>query len=241
LRRRGIEASVIHPAGVAVSREHKRAKTGRLDTAMLPRVFLGRPRGERGHRGPSASAGARLFRPSEDAKRPSRERGSLVGESMRLVNRMKSALARLGIGGLQAAIVQGAAGLEALRPPEEMPIPQDRLAEIRRDMARLARLREEIKAIDQTRLERLQQAPRQGPHAMVGIWLASSVPASRPRTCWCGRFSPRTCQELAKNLPRTCQELAGRTLRRAQERSPDTPGYGLSRGQRLQATREGTG
>ena len=48
---RGIEAHVIHPTSVAVSREHKRAKTDRLDTAMLIRVFLGWLRGERGHCG----------------------------------------------------------------------------------------------------------------------------------------------------------------------------------------------
>src|SRR5207247_96229 len=45
---RGIEAHVIHSASVAVSRERKRAKTDRLDAAMLMRVFLGWLRGERG-------------------------------------------------------------------------------------------------------------------------------------------------------------------------------------------------
>ena len=48
---RGIEAHVIHSASVAVSRERKRAKTDRLDVAMLMRVFLGWLRGERGHCG----------------------------------------------------------------------------------------------------------------------------------------------------------------------------------------------
>ena len=37
----------------------------------------------------------------EDAKRPSGERESLVGERTRIVNRMKSALARLGIRGFK--------------------------------------------------------------------------------------------------------------------------------------------
>src|SRR6201987_4458117 len=37
---RGIEGHVIHSASVAVSRERKRAKTDRLDAAMLMRVFL---------------------------------------------------------------------------------------------------------------------------------------------------------------------------------------------------------
>src|SRR6266511_2029242 len=48
---RGIEAHVIQSASVAVSRERKRAKTDRLDAAMLMRVFLGWLRGERGHCG----------------------------------------------------------------------------------------------------------------------------------------------------------------------------------------------
>jgi transposase len=45
-RARGVEAHVIHPARVAVSREHWRAKTDRLDTELLMRAFLGRLRGE---------------------------------------------------------------------------------------------------------------------------------------------------------------------------------------------------
>ena len=32
LEARGVEAHVIHPSSVAVSREHRRAKTDRLDT-----------------------------------------------------------------------------------------------------------------------------------------------------------------------------------------------------------------
>jgi transposase len=41
LTKDGIETRVIHPASVAISREHRRAKTDRLDTAMLMRVFPG--------------------------------------------------------------------------------------------------------------------------------------------------------------------------------------------------------
>jgi transposase len=49
LRARGIKAHVIHAASVAVSREHRRAKTDRLDTEGLKRAFLGWLRGERQH------------------------------------------------------------------------------------------------------------------------------------------------------------------------------------------------
>ena len=41
LEARGVEAHVIHPSSVAVSREHRRAKTDRLDTELLKREFLG--------------------------------------------------------------------------------------------------------------------------------------------------------------------------------------------------------
>src|SRR5437899_11673047 len=73
LKARGIEAYVIHASSVAVSREHRRAKTDRLDTELLKRGFLGWLRGERGHcsmaRVPTIA--------EEDAKRPNRERDCL--------------------------------------------------------------------------------------------------------------------------------------------------------------------
>ena len=49
LQARDVEAHVIHPTSVAVSCEHRRAKTDRLDTGLLKRAFLGWLRGEPGH------------------------------------------------------------------------------------------------------------------------------------------------------------------------------------------------
>jgi transposase len=72
-RTRGIEAHVIHAASVAVSREHRRAKTDRLDTEQLKRAFLGWLRGERNH---CKMAAIPTFA-EEDAKRPHRERETL--------------------------------------------------------------------------------------------------------------------------------------------------------------------
>ncbi len=160
---RGIEAHVIHPTSVAVSREHKRAKTDRLDTAMLIRVFLGWLRGERGHCGMVAVPTLE----EEDAKRPSRERENLVGERTRIINRMKSALVRLGIRGFKPELRRAPQHLEKLRTPEDVPIPLRTLEELRRDMARLAMVRAQIEAIAQIRLQRLEQAPQDGAHAMV--------------------------------------------------------------------------
>ena len=47
LKAHSVKAHVIHAASVAVSREHRRAKTDRLDTELLKRAFLGWLRGER--------------------------------------------------------------------------------------------------------------------------------------------------------------------------------------------------
>jgi transposase len=165
LRARGIEASIIHSTSVAVSREHRRAKTDRLDAEMLMRVFLGWLRGERKH----CSMVAIPTLAEEDAKRPSRERETLVGERTRIINRMKATLARLGIRGFKPELRKAPERLTALRTPEDVPIPLNMLAEIQRDMARLAVVREQIAALEQARLERLEQAPAQGPHAMVRL------------------------------------------------------------------------
>jgi hypothetical protein len=48
---------VIHPSSVAVSREHRRAKTDRLDTELLKRAFLGWLRGDRAQHWRAARAG----------------------------------------------------------------------------------------------------------------------------------------------------------------------------------------
>ena len=138
LRSRGVEAHVIHSTSVAVSREHRRAKTDRLDTAMLMRVFIGWLRGERGH----CSMVTVPNLDEEDAKRPGRERESLVGEQTRIINRMKAALARFGVRGFKPELRRALARLENLRTPEDVLLPPNTLSELRRDLARLMVVRE---------------------------------------------------------------------------------------------------
>lgn len=166
----GIETHVIHSSSVAVSREHRRAKTDRLDTAMLLRVFMGWLRGERGHCGMVAVPTIA----EEDAKRPHRERENLVAERTRIINRMKAALIRLGIRGFKPELRRAPQKLDGLRTPEGLPIPPNTLEEIRRDLARLAMAREQIEVIEQARLARIEQAAETGPNAMVRL-LASIV------------------------------------------------------------------
>src|SRR5882757_8653799 len=98
-----------------------------------------------------------------------RARESLVGEQSRIVNRMKAALVRLGIRGFNPKLKKAVERLDGLRTPEGEPIPPNTLAELRRDMARRRLVSDQIRQIEDTRLERLEQAPSDGPHAMVRL------------------------------------------------------------------------
>ena len=165
LRARGIEAYVIHPTSVAVSREHRRAKTDRLDTELLKRSFLGWLRGEPDH----CSMAAVPALEEEDARRPNRERECLVGERTRIVNRIKAGLVRMGIRGFKPTLRNAAERLETLRTPEGAPLPPNTLAELRRDMARLRCVAEQIGQVEEARLERLERQPAAGRNAMVQL------------------------------------------------------------------------
>src|SRR6201997_5285826 len=165
LRAHGIEAYVIHPSSVPVSREHRRAKTDRLDTELLKRAFLGWLRGEPKH----CSMAAIPTLADEDAKRPGRERQSLVGERTRIINRLKASLARLGIRGFRPNLARASNRLEALRTPEGAAVPANTLAELRRDMDHLRFIKQQIKEIETTRAKRLAGAPNEQRHAMVRL------------------------------------------------------------------------
>src|SRR6516225_2903216 len=165
LRAREIEAYVIHPSSVPVSREHRRAKTDRLDTELLKRAFLGWLRGERDH----CKMVAIPTINDEDAKRPNRERESLVGEQSRIINRIKATLARLGIRGFNPKLKKAAERLEGLRTPEGEPVPPNTLSELHRDMERRRLVRDQIRQIESARLDRLEHAPGEGVHAMVRL------------------------------------------------------------------------
>ncbi len=158
LRARGIEAYVIHPTSIPVSREHRRAKTDRLNAGLLMRALLGWLRGEPKH----CSMSAIPTIAEEDARRPNREHLTL-----RVVNRMKATLMQFGIGTFNVKLRKAADRLATLRGPEDEPLPPNTVAELHRDMARLHLIREHIKAIEAARLDRLKRAPRKGTHPML--------------------------------------------------------------------------
>jgi transposase len=165
LRVRNIETYVIHPTSVAVSREHRRAKTDRLDTGLLKRVFIGWLRGEPDH----CQMTAIPTLADEDAKRPNREREGLVRERTRIVNRMKSCLVRFGVRNFKPTLRKAPERLSTLGTPEGVPLPPNTLLELRRDMARLRFVMDQIKEVEEARAQRLEQAPQEKSHAMVRL------------------------------------------------------------------------
>lgn len=165
LRARDIETYVIHPTSVAVSREHRRAKTDRLDTGLLKRVFIGWLRGEPDH----CHMAAIPTLAEEDAKRPNREREGLVRERTRIVNRMKSCLTRFGIRNFKPTLRKAPERLATLGTPEGVPLPPNTLLELRRDMARLRFVMDQIKEVEEARAQRLEQVPQEKTHAMVRL------------------------------------------------------------------------
>lgn len=157
LRTKGIEAYVIHPTSVPVSREQRRAKTDRLDIGLLQRCLMGWLRGEKKH----CSMAEIPSLEEEDAKRPHREREQLVHKRTGCINRMKATLVRLGIRGFNPKLRNAAQKLATLRTPEGGPIPPNTLAELGREMAHFRFLSDQIKQIDTTRLAQLQERRQQ--------------------------------------------------------------------------------
>jgi transposase len=167
LQAHGIECHVIHASSIAVSREHRRAKSDRIDTELLMRSFLGWLRGEKRH----CSMVAIPTLAEEEARRPSRERESLVRERTRIVNRVKAILALFGISGFNPKLRKAAEKLAGLCTAEGVPLPENARAQLRREMERLGLVRDQIQTIERERLRQLAAAaPDQGgPHPMVRV------------------------------------------------------------------------
>ena len=153
---------------------------------LIKRAFLGWLRGE-----PGTADGGNPDSGEEDAKRPSRERETLVSERTRLINRMKAVLARLGIRSFKPELRKPHSGsrLVHARGPTD---PTDTLDEIRRDLARLAMIRAQIKAIEQavwSAWSRRQRRPA-----------CHGAPPGQHHRCWRGNGGHVGAGDLWRNL-----------------------------------------
>ena len=84
---------------------------------------------------------------------------------------MKATLARFGIRSFRPILRKAEDKLKTLRTAERTPLPENTQEELRRNIARLRLVCEQIRAIEQERLRKLAAAPagEKGPHAMVRL------------------------------------------------------------------------
>src|SRR5260370_88766 len=93
-----------------------------------------------------------------------------AGKAGRMITRIAGAF-EAGRGGLlRAPCLRAApARLAGLRTPEGTPLPPNTLAELRRDLARLHLINDQIREIEAARRGRLEQRPDDGAHPMVRL------------------------------------------------------------------------
>jgi len=143
----GITCWVMDPGSLQVDRRARRAKTDRLDAAMLLRALVAWCRGDRAAchmvQVPSAER--------EDARRTHRERQRLIAERVQHVNRIKGLLATQGIYVFQPLRRDRWERLEELRTGDGRALPPRLRREIEREFRRLELVLEHIEASEAER------------------------------------------------------------------------------------------
>jgi len=143
----GISCWVMDPGSLQVDRRARRAKTDRLDAAMLLRALMAWWRGDR-------AACHMVQVPSverEDARRTHRERQRLIAERVQHVNRIKGLLATQGIYDYRPLRRDRWERLEDLRTGDGRELPPRLRREIEREFRRLELVLEQIAATEAER------------------------------------------------------------------------------------------
>jgi transposase len=166
LQREGHESHVVDAASVATSRRRRRAKTDKLDGEALVRALLAYKRGE-----PRVCSMVRSPSPKEeDRRRIGRERRILMTERVQHVNRIKGLLFAQGIYDYSPMRDVRGERLQTLLTGDGRPLCRHLLMQLRRELARLAILLDQIKAVEIQRDEAIEagkKIDRSDPIAML--------------------------------------------------------------------------
>lgn len=153
LEAEGIESWVVDPASVAVDRRKRRAKSDKIDGAVLIRTLLAFKRGE-----PRVCAMARPPTPEvEDRRQPHRERERLLVERIEHTNCIKGLLFAQGIGDYEPQRKNRRKRLDELVTGDGRPLPPHLKRRILREIARLEMVMEQLKQVEADR-DALMQA-----------------------------------------------------------------------------------
>ena len=163
LERRGIENQVVDAASIEVPRRARRAKTDRLDVALLLDKLIRYLQGE--HR---VWRVVRVPPPEwEDLRNLYRERGSLLSEVSRHRSRIRSHLTRYGVRlKLDSKFL---APLEAARQPNGEPLPEHLVAGVRREWERLSLVKEQLREVSRRMQGLLKDAPMLEPARLLKL------------------------------------------------------------------------
>lgn len=143
----GITCWVMDPGRLQVDRRARRAKTDRLDAAMLLRALMAWHRGDR-------AACHMVQVPSverEDARRTHRERQRLIAERVQHVNRIEGLLATQGIYEFLPLRRDRRERVDELRTGDGRALPPRLRQEIEREFGRLELVLEQIGAVEAER------------------------------------------------------------------------------------------
>jgi transposase len=142
----GITNYVFDPASITVEQRSRRAKTDRIDGEQLLRTLMAFVRGE-----PRVVRIVRVPHPAiEDARRGTRERERLIKERTAHTNRIKGMLRLLGIPVGNPLRRDWRRGLEAQRDALGRPVPPRKMAELKREHARLMLVCDQLEELSQT-------------------------------------------------------------------------------------------
>ena len=140
----GVANYTIDASSIEVSRRARRAKTDRIDLALLMRAFLAYLRGE-----PRVCSVVRVPTPEEeDRKRRTRERERLLTERTAHTNRIKGLLHGQGIRDAMPLKPGFLPDLAKVRTGDGRPLPAHLKDEIHREHERLLLVHKQIKALE---------------------------------------------------------------------------------------------
>jgi transposase len=172
LTARAIANQVLDPASLQVDRRARRAKTDRLDAAMLLRALMAWSRGD-----------ARACRPvrvptpeQEDLRRLGRERERLLVEKTAHANRIEGLLMTLGVRGFQPARGDWRERLASLRDPLGGALPERLAREIARECERLHLVLDQFTALTRE-IEGRMREEAHAHAALQGAGVQINVPA----------------------------------------------------------------
>jgi transposase len=147
LRRHAMDVYVIQPVSVPVDRRRRRAKTDAIDADLLLRTCLAFLRGE-----PRVCSMVPIpDQDDEDARHLVREREDLIGERIRLTNRIGAILATLGVEGFDPLRRDRRVRIEEVRTALGEVIPENARARILRLIERLELVLDQIRAVESQR------------------------------------------------------------------------------------------